>query len=135
MNICTLDGEIKKWSLLGTMSKKTVINKSDLHIRTRHLITSLFPTLQILEEVPIPIRKSDILYLDFYLPLKRYCIEVHGEQHYKLVAFYHQNMMGFLKSKKRDNDKREWCSINNIKYIELPYNETDEQWTQRIIDA
>lgn len=133
MNVTTLDGDVKKWSLLGTISKKQ--NKSALHLQTRQLLIELFPTLQILEEVPAPIRKSEILYLDFYLPLKKYCIEVHGEQHYKLVGFYHQNLMGFLKSKKRDNDKKEWCEINNIKYIELPYNETIDQWKERIINA
>lgn len=135
MNIITLDGDSKKWSLLGTISKKTQSNKSSLHLRARELITNLFPTLQILEEVPAPIRRSDILYLDFYLPLKKYCIEVHGEQHYKLVSFYHQNLMGFLKSKKRDNDKREWCDLNGIVYIELPFDETDEQWKERITHA
>ena len=134
MNIVTLDGDSKKWSLIGTISKNQK-NKSTLHIKTRQLLVELFPTLQILEEVPIPVRKSEVLYLDFYLPLKKYCLEVHGEQHYKLVGFYHQNLMGFLKSKKRDNDKKEWCELNDIKYIELPYNEDENQWKERIINA
>jgi hypothetical protein len=134
MNIVTLDGDTKKWSLLGTISKNQQ-NKSSLHIKARDILVELFPTLQILEEVPAPIRKSEMLYLDFYLPLKKYCIEVHGEQHYKLVSFYHQNLMGFLKSKKRDNDKKEWCELNSIKYIELPYNEDETKWRERIINA
>lgn len=134
MNIVTLDGDTKKWSLLGTISKNQQ-NKSTLHIKARQLLVELFPTLQMLEEVPAPIRKSEILYLDFYLPLKKYCIEVHGEQHYKMVSFYHQNLMGFLKSKKRDNDKKEWCELNSIKYIELPYNESDIEWKERILNA
>jgi hypothetical protein len=134
MNVITLDGDTKKWSLIGTISKNQK-NKSALHIKTRQLLVELFPTLQMLEEVPIPVRKSEVLYLDFYLPLKKYCIEVHGEQHYKLVGFYHQNLMGFLKSKKRDSDKKEWCELNNIKYIELPYDEDENQWKERIINA
>jgi len=134
MNVITLDGDTKKWSLIGTISKNQK-NKSALHIKTRQLLVELFPTLQMLEEVPIPVRKSEVLYLDFYLPLKKYCIEVHGEQHYKLVGFYHQNLMGFLKSKKRDSDKKEWCELNGIKYIELPYDEDENQWKERIINA
>jgi hypothetical protein len=134
MNVITLDGDTKKWSLIGTISKNQK-NKSALHIKTRQLLIELFPTLQMLEEVPIPVRKSEVLYLDFYLPLKKYCIEVHGEQHYKLVGFYHQNLMGFLKSKKRDSDKKEWCELNDIKYIELPYDEDENQWKERIINA
>jgi hypothetical protein len=135
MNVVTLDGETKKWSLVGNIVSNCAGNKSSLHIRARELITKIFPTLQILEEVTIPIRRSESLYLDFYLPLKKYCIEVHGEQHYKMTAFYHNNMMGFLKSKKRDSDKKEWCLINNIKYIELPYNEDNKEWEERILNA
>jgi len=40
-----------------------------------------------------------------------------------------------MKKKKRDRDKIEWCNINNIKYIELPYNETENQWIERMYHA
>lgn len=135
MNIRTLDGITTKWGLAGYISKSTVVNKSEPHLRARQLIIDLFPTLQLLEEVPAPVRKSDSLYLDFYLPLKKYCIEVHGEQHYKFVPFYHNNLLGFIKAKKRDSDKKEWCELNNIKYIELPHNESISEWKERILNA
>ena len=32
----------------------------------------------------------------------------------------------------RDREKQEWCFLNHIKYVELPYNESLEQWTHRI---
>jgi predicted adenine nucleotide alpha hydrolase (AANH) superfamily ATPase len=92
----------------------------------------VYPTLTILQEVPIPLRKNQVLFLDFYIPLLKKAIEVHGEQHYKFVAHYHSNAMGFMKHKKRDHDKQEWCESNGIEYIELPYNEDVEQWTARI---
>lgn len=133
MNVRDLDGNISRWCLSGYISKTS--NKSEPHIRTKNLLVNLFPTLQILEEVPIPLRRSETLYLDFYLPLKKYCVEVHGEQHYKFVPFYHNNVLGFIKAKKRDEEKKEWCHINDIKYIELPHNETLEQWEERITNA
>jgi hypothetical protein len=43
-------------------------------------------------------------------------------------------MIGFMKHKKRDQEKKEWCEINGIEYIELPYNETVAEWKKRIID-
>jgi predicted adenine nucleotide alpha hydrolase (AANH) superfamily ATPase len=70
--------------------------------------------------------------LDFYIPLSKLCIEVHGEQHYKFIPFYHGNIMSFLKAQKKDREKKEWCDNNNIRYIELPYNENQEQWINRI---
>ena len=66
---------------------------------------------------------------------KKICYEVHGEQHYKFVPFYHNNMLTFLKAQARDRDKEEWCLHNNIKYIVLSYEEPDEIWYERIKNA
>ena len=133
MLVKDLNDNTHKWNLRGNIAHGKIDNKSTLHLRARQLIKQIFPTMQILEEVPIPLRKSEVLYLDFYLPLNKFCIEVHGEQHYKFVAHYHNNKMGFIKHKKRDKDKQEWCNINNIRYIELPFDENDTKWQQRII--
>jgi hypothetical protein len=133
MLIKDLDGNNHNWLLTGNMSKGKITNKSSYHLNARNLISQSYPTLQILEEVPIQLRKNEILYLDFYLPLKKICFEVHGEQHYKFIAFYHSNMLNFLKAQKRDREKQEWCDINNIKYIELPFHEDIDQWKNRII--
>lgn len=135
MQIKDLDGNQHIWHLTGNMAHGKISNKSSLHLLARKLISDVFPTLQILEEVPIPLRKSETLYLDFYLPLKKLCIEVHGEQHYKFVPFYHNNMMSFLKSQKRDREKQEWCSNNSISYIELPFNEIEDEWLGRLNNA
>jgi hypothetical protein len=132
MNIVDLDNNTKQWNLKGYISKATATNKSTYHIRARQLLHELFPTLQILEEVSIPVRPKEVLYLDFYLPLIKTCVEVHGEQHYKFIPFYHTTKLNFLKAKKRDNEKKEWCEQNNITYVELPYNENLDDWTKKI---
>ena len=133
MNISDLDDNIQKWSLKGHIAKGSRLNKSSLHLKARKLIKECFPTLQILEEVGAPIRKNETLYLDFYLPLSKTCIEVHGEQHYKFVQFYHNNTLGFLKHRKRDQQKKEWCEKNDIEYVELPYSESEEEWRDRLL--
>jgi hypothetical protein len=135
MQIKDLDGISHNWQLTGNMARGKITNKSSLHLLARELITSAFPTLQILEEVPISLRKNETLYLDFYLPLKKLCIEVHGEQHYKFVGFYHNNMLAFLKSQKRDREKEEWCNINDIRYLILPHFEDSSIWQEKIQNA
>lgn len=134
MQVRDLDGNISNWQLLGGISHGSRTQKSSLHLSARSLIHGCFPTLQILEEVPVYVRRSETLYLDFYLPLVKKCIEVHGEQHYQFSRFFHHSILGFMKHKKRDQDKQEWCSINGIEYVELPYNETIDQWKDRIIN-
>jgi hypothetical protein len=121
MNVKDLNGNIYDWHIVGNINKS--FNKSSYHIEARNLLKKIYPTMQVLEEVPIKIRKSETLYLDFYIPLNKKCIEVNGEQHYKFTPYYHNNKLAFLRSQKRDKDKREWCEINNICCIELPYNE------------
>lgn len=133
--VVDLDGKIVSWSLSGGIARASRRNKSELHLRARKIIHKIYPTFQILEEVKIPLRKSENLFLDFYLPLNNKCIEVHGEQHYKFVAYYHQNMMGFMKHKKRDQEKIEWCELNNIEAIVLPFDKTDEEWESIINDS
>lgn len=135
MQIKTLDGNSVNWQLTGYFSNASSDNKSSFHMIARKLLKSRFPTLQILEEVTIPVRKSESYYLDFYIPLLKTALEIHGEQHYRFVQFYHHNQLGFIRSQKRDREKREWCEINNIKYIELPYNESEDQWTERILNG
>ena len=119
MNVINLDGDVVVWSLTGYVAKGGMQNKSPYHLQARDLLSSLHPTLQILEEVTVNIRKGQIAYLDFYLPLLKWCVEIHGEQHYKFVPYYHGNMMSFLKSQKKDKEKKEWCELNHIKYREL----------------
>lgn len=132
MQVNDLDGASHNWNLTGNMAHGKIAHKSSLHLQARSIITDRFPTLQILEEVPINLRKGEILYLDFYLPLKKLCVEVHGEQHYKFVGFYHSNMLSFLKAQKRDREKQEWCEINGIRYIVFPHFEDTNQWNERL---
>jgi hypothetical protein len=134
MQVKSLDGQIQNWQLTGHFSHGKMENKSEPHLRARELLKNCYPTIPILEEVTIPVRRSDVLYVDFYIPMLRTAVEVHGEQHYKFIKFYHHDRLGFLRSQKRDREKIEWCDINNIKYIELPYNEDEESWRKRIND-
>lgn len=128
MLVHDLDGNSSNWLLTGNSAHARMLNKSKLHLRARQLLNKIYPTLQVLEEIPIHVRRSDVLYLDFYIPMIKKCIEVHGEQHYKFIGHYHGNRLNFLKAKKRDSEKKDWCELNNIEHIELRFDQTDEEW-------
>lgn len=119
-----LDNNLVNWNTNGCSPSSAA--KSSYHLAARQLIKESYPTMQVLEEVPVYLRKNEIVYLDFYIPLLKKCIEVHGEQHYKFVPHFHGSIVGFTKSKKRDNDKKHWCELNSITFVELPYNNQDE---------
>jgi hypothetical protein len=134
MNIIDLDGNRHNWNLTGNIAKARIHDKSSFHLVARQLLIETYPTLQILEEVPIQLRKSETLYLDFFLPLIKTAIEVHGQQHYEFIPFYHGNRMSFLKAQKKDREKEEWCLLNGLKFVALPYNETVDQWKNKIYE-
>ena len=124
-----------KWKLTGrlaTNQKYTDRKRSKLHLAARDLISEIFPTLQILEEVPIKISSRKKLYLDFYLPLVKLAIEVNGEQHYKFSSLYHKDKWDFITQRKNDTLKQQWCDINTIDMITLPYNEKIDEWRKRL---
>jgi len=134
MKIRDLDGKISNWKLRGIIvAANDPRGRSTLHLKARELLYELFPTMQILEEVPIHPIPHTTLYIDFYINQIRLAVEVHGQQHYKFSSLYHSSARDLLDQKKRDADKKEWCGINNITHIELPYNEDREEWKNRII--
>lgn len=106
--------------------------RSELHLRVRELLRSMYPTQPILEEVPIP---GMGLFADFYLPLRKVVVECHGEQHYKFVAHFHKDRRTFMASKNRDQSKIDWCHLNNICIAILPFSETDDEFRARIQNA
>ena len=126
MLVKSLDGIVSTLNLKGGISKGSLLNKSAIHLEARNLVKRLYPTMQILEEITIYPRKGEVMYLDFYVPLLKKCVEVHGEQHYKFIPFYHNNILSFIKAQKRDRDKKEWCNLNGIQYCELPYNKIND---------
>jgi len=116
--------------------KNDVRKRSKHHIRARKLISETYNSYRILEEVKLPgstsAHKRSVLYLDFFIPNTRTAFEVHGRQHYEYVQFFHKTKAGFILAKARDEDKMEWCEINNIELIVLKYSGTDDEWIDRI---
>lgn len=66
-------------------------------------------------------------YPDFYLKIKdkQVIIEYNGAQHYKPVRFVGMNekdpFLTFKKQKIRDKQLRDYCKINDILLLEIPY--------------
>lgn len=113
---------------------KTV--KSKYHITARELLSKMFKGYTVLEEVKLPgsrcPSKKSTLFLDFFIPNLSLGIEVHGQQHYEFVQFFHKTKAGFLTSLKRDFIKEDWCNLNQIELIVLKYSDSVEDWRKQI---
>ena len=134
MKIQDLDGNIYKWKIEGSIVRSNDQRpRSQLHLTARSLIKEIYPTLQICEEVSAQIKRDRKVFLDFYINTIKTVVEVHGQQHYKFNSLYHTSAQDFLNQKKRDQDLQDWCVLNNLNYIELPFNEGKDKWRQRLI--
>lgn len=136
MRIIGLDGKdyVLKFAKYHNKQRKNI---SGLHRVAREILTELYPNHNIYEEVILLGSKtggvsSRNLSADFFIPSLLMIVEAHGQQHYEFSPHYHANRLQFAKAKSRDRIKQHWCEINNIQYIELPYDESREQWRARI---
>jgi len=133
MKVRDLHGNITTWKPVGDIvTADDSRPRSKLHIEARKILYELFPTMRIIEEVPINPRTIKTQYLDFYISNIKLAVEVHGQQHYKFNTMFHASAQDFLNQRKNDVDKRDWCEVNGITLIELPYDKGTEEWKEII---
>lgn len=122
----------KIYTLNTTKFIKESKHPSKLHLSVRQFLKEIFPNDIILEEVTLKgFPKSIVLYCDFILPQQNLIVEADGEQHKKLVSFFHSKY-GFIMQKCRDRWKKDWCIKNNFNLVRLSIGESKEFWTSKI---
>jgi hypothetical protein len=67
-------------------------------------------------------KNTNVLPFDFYLPDHNICIEYDGIQHFKPVNRF-GGEKGFLLTKQNDSIKNNYCLVNKINLIRIPYFE------------
>lgn len=120
MIVTGLDGRAHHWP---PRRKRPRERASGPHRAARALLASLFPAELVYEEVPIP---GSRLSADFYLPSSRLMVEVQGRQHREHVGLFHRDQAGSQRARHNDGRKREFCSLNEIRFVELHDDRTDE---------
>jgi len=123
---------LSKYDVYGDDKKR----RSKHHLRAREIIRDIYGSYRVLEEVKMPgstaSHRKSVLYLDFFIPVIRLAVEVHGRQHYEHIPFFHETKKDFVLAKARDEDKVDWCELNNIELITLKYSETDDEWRKQL---
>lgn len=129
MKYIGLDGKQYSINFAQYEINSSISRKSKYHLMARDLLKELFPVNPIFEEVNLP---GTRMHIDFFLPTQHMVVEVHGEQHYVDNSFFYSSVSDFIATKRRDRSKQEWCEINNLIYIELPYKESIDEWKRRL---
>ena len=134
MKIIGLDQQEYSW--IPSNNTVDTEKRSGLHKKAKELLKERYPNDRILEELVLPGTKTatrkSTLKADFFIPVRKLIIEVHGEQHTEFNNFFFKSKMDFYKAQARDRDKKQWCEINNFELIELFHNESIEEWRSKI---
>ena len=133
MKIRDFSGYIHNWPPPECIPDKDDTRpRSSYHLLCRKVLTELYPTRPLFEEVPIP---GTQLKFDFVLLHRKICIEVQGQQHFDNTSFFFNNKFDFAKAQNRDKVKEKWCSENGLILLQLLYNESEEEWKNKILLA
>lgn len=95
------------------------------------LLLQIYPSLEILEEMPVFGTK---LKFDFFIPSLKLIIEYDGQQHFKLNKFFHSSKNDLKKQIERDTIKMEWCKLNNFRLVRLNGNLSMDKVEMAIIN-
>lgn len=112
-------------------------NRSTLHLKAREILKKNFPHSATYEEVTLMGCKGiggAPLTADFYIPDLGIIVEVHGAQHYKFNKHFFKTEAEFRSAQQNDEIKKEWAELNDLVFIELPYNEV-KNWGKIINEA
>jgi hypothetical protein len=120
MQVITLKDRSVNWHL--TPQKYPIKNEGS-RSKFQHQIylelKELYSHDIILEEVKVP---DNRLFFDFVIPAVRLVIECQGKQHYEFNTRFHKYLEDFIRQQNRDQLKRDFCQINNLTLVEVPYD-------------
>ena len=81
MKVKDLDFNEHRLNLKGRVVKADESRpRSSYHLTARGILKQLFPTSQVLEEVPVILRKGKSISLDFFISQFRIVVEVHTHE-------------------------------------------------------
>lgn len=118
----TLTGSQKR----VTRAKKFLINweeksKSKIQFAAKQFLKQYWRNHIVFEEFPVA---GTRLKFDFYNANKKVAVEINGAQHTKYVPFFHKRRSNFVSQIRRDQQKIDFCELNDIKFIEI-YSEKE----------
>ncbi len=116
MEVLLLNGEITRIRLNNKWFRVDGNSKSQFQHSVGVELSEKYPHDLIFEEVRIP---GEGFILDFFIPSLGIVVECHGRQHTQHVKYFHKTKQDFHKQQDVDQRKRDWCSLNSFRLLEI----------------
>ncbi len=94
--------------------------RSELQRAAGKELQRLFPLCSIFTEVPAI---GTGLYLDYFIPSLRLCVEVDGGHHNTYNKFFHGDLKGFARTIRNDQIKEQWALKNGFAFCRIVEND------------
>jgi len=92
-------------------------SRSKLQFGVKSFLKTYWGHDVVFEEFPLA---GSRLTFDFFNANSKIAVEVQGNQHLKYTPFFHgKSKSNFLGQIRRDNDKKKFCDLNKIKFVEI----------------
>ncbi|MDF2158335.1 hypothetical protein [Algoriphagus sp. CAU 1675] len=114
LNLRSIENTIRKndgYNLVGSLYNETLLFK---------MISDTFPEVTLISQYSPPWLGRQRF--DIFIKEKNLAIEYNGKQHYEPIDYY-GGTEGFNNTKKRDEEKRRKCKLNDCNLIEVKYDE------------
>lgn len=94
--------------------------------KCREILSDLYQTDFIKQRIYYDLtNKLKFFELDGLNSNLKLAFEYHGKQHFVYPNFWHNSKQEFLEQLDRDIKKRQYCKLNGIQLIEIPYTENE----------
>jgi len=104
-------------------------NASKLHKAAGEILRShrLLKHYKAYQEYPVsrvnPDYKNNAHMFDWCIPDLKVCIEIHGQQHFKMIPFFHKSDTAFQDQLRRDKEKKDAAEEAGWTYFMVRYDE------------
>lgn len=96
-------------------------SRSKIQFNAKRFLSKFWKKHVVFEEFPVA---GTRLTFDFFNATEKVAIEVQGQQHTKYTPFFHgKYKINYIDQLKRDKQKLDFCKMNDIKLVEIYYND------------
>jgi hypothetical protein len=112
-------------------------NVSKCHKQVLKFFQKKYSEWKIIQNAPVRIN-DHTLFADCLVNMPhKILIEIHGEQHYSHISYFHKTSADFEHAQELDNLKKMWAEINGFAFIEVDGREKfdEDEFNRRMMRA
>lgn len=122
MRLLHINGELVNKNVDRFLIKWDKKSRSIIQFKTKQFLKPFWKDMFVYEEFPV---YGSLLKVDIYNATLKVAVEIHGPQHNEFHYFHNNSPSTYLAAIKNDIKKAKWLEANQIRLIEVNFDEVD----------